>query len=164
MCRKCVILNLVPRGQAGEQTFENLGHRSSTCSFKLFPQVRSSDNIQVLRWLRALKTLRGASGLQEALTRSALSGAGWGGFEDASNGSPRTRHWPQAYQNSTRASRTSLLPLFPVAASQSGAPGTSRLAWNRGCRGTADLPAKGCLLPIRSPTRLTLNLTPGPGR
>lgn len=70
MCRKCVILDLVPRGQAGEQTFENLGHRSSTCSFKLFPQVRSSDNIQVLRWLRALKTLGGASGLQEALTSS----------------------------------------------------------------------------------------------
>lgn len=157
MCRKCVILDLAPRGQAGEQTFENLGHRSSTCS-------SSSDNIQVLRWLRALKTLGGASGLQEALTRSALSGAGWGGFEDASNGSPRTRHWPQAYQNSTRASGTSLLPLFPVAASQSGAPGTSRPAWNRGCRGTADLPAKGCLLPIRSPARLTLNLTPGPGR
>lgn len=133
--RKCVIVpDLVQRDQAPKRLLRN----SVSSELHLFVQVisasASSVKIHVLGWLRELTTSAERPARRKRSPGSALSGVGWGGLEDAVSGPPRMRHSPQAYQNSTRAPRTSLLPLFLVAASQSRAVGILRLAWTRECR------------------------------
>lgn len=123
--RHCVerLLDPVPRDPAGGQTFENLGHPSSTCSFKLLSQVRSPENTHVPRWWRALTTLGRQSVPLTGSAHQVRAFPGWVGRIGV-----RLPRAPPGCVTClrlirTRASRTSLLPLFLVAALQSRARG-----------------------------------------